>query len=242
MSDRFATDRPIDGEVAELSGPEAHHLLHVMRRGVGARVTLVDGSGAEFLAEVTAVSRRDAMLAIVERRLVDRELPHNLVVGVALPKGDRQKVLVEKLTELGVTRLVPLETERGVATASAGSIDKLRRAVIEASKQCRRTRWMEIEPAPFAAFLANPWGVVATPVAGRRLIAHPGADPLVGTPFGGPVAVAVGPEGGFSDAEVESATVAGWRPVSLGPRVLRIETAAVALAAIVGASVGGRGG
>jgi 16S rRNA (uracil1498-N3)-methyltransferase len=242
MSDRFATDCPIDGEVAELSGPEAHHLLHVMRRGVGARVTLVDGSGFEFLAEVTAVSRRDATLAIVERRLVDRELAHTMVMGVALPKGDRQKVLVEKLTELGVARLVPLETERGVATASAGSIDKLRRAVVEASKQCRRTRWMGIEPAPLAAFLADPWGDVATPEAGRRLIAHPGGDTLVGSLFDSPVAVAVGPEGGFSDAEVELATAAGWRPVSLGPRVLRIETAAIALAAIVAAADAVRGG
>ena len=80
---------------------------------VGA--TLFDGSGAEFDAEVIASKRSEVELQVLERREVDRELPFRLEVGVALPKGDRQKWLVEKLTELGVTTLVPLVTERGVA-------------------------------------------------------------------------------------------------------------------------------
>ncbi|MGL4512141.1 MAG: RsmE family RNA methyltransferase [Lacipirellulaceae bacterium] len=240
MSERFATDGPIEGDGATLSGPEAHHLLHVMRLGVGDRVTLVDGSGAEFLADVESATRRDVRLAIVERTEADRELPDDLVLGVALPKGDRQKVLVEKLTELGVTRLVPLATERSVAVAGEGALDKLRRAVIEASKQCRRNRWMRVEPPrPLGAFLDDPLGDGSAPL---RLIAHPQVTPLGPLASCVPAAVAIGPEGGFTDAEVDAAAAAGWRAVSLGPRVLRVETAAIALAAILGGATPPRGG
>jgi 16S rRNA (uracil1498-N3)-methyltransferase len=151
-------------------------------------------------------------------------------------------VLVEKLTELGVTRLVALETERSVAAASDNSIDKLRRVVVEASKQCGRTRWMGIEPRSLVKFVADPWGDLSAPAAGQRLFAHPAGEPEGIAGPGGPIAIAVGPEGGFTDAEVAAAVAAGWSAVSLGPRVLRIETAAIALAAIVAGPRAGRGG
>src|SRR6478609_1438469 len=111
MSERFYSPHPITAGCMMLDGPEAHHLLHVMRASVGDEVTLFDDSGAEFKATVETLRRADAELRIIERREIDRELPFELVVGVALPKGDRQKWLVEKLTELGVTALVPLITE-----------------------------------------------------------------------------------------------------------------------------------
>src|SRR5688500_9189413 len=101
MSDRFFVETPIDSEQAELIGPEAHHLAHVMRAGPGAEVTLFDGSGAEFAARVTKIGRSRVELTVSARREIDRELPFPLVLGVALPKGDRQKWLVEKATELG---------------------------------------------------------------------------------------------------------------------------------------------
>src|SRR5688572_15989043 len=100
MSDRFYSPQLIAGERVMLDGPEAHHLLHVMRATVGMSVTLFDGNGAEFETKIEAVRRADVSLRIVERREIDRELPAPLVVGVSLPKGDRQKWLVEKLTEL----------------------------------------------------------------------------------------------------------------------------------------------
>ena len=112
MSDRFFSQRPITAERVMLDGPEAHHLLHVMRIEVGQRVTLFDGRGAEFDAEIVRSGRIEVEARILDRREVDRELPFELVIGVSLPKGDRQKWLVEKLTELGAAELVPLETER----------------------------------------------------------------------------------------------------------------------------------
>ena len=234
MSDRFFSSTPIEftasgDTLVRLEATEAHHLMHGMRRGVGARVTLCDGSGAEFTAEVKELSRRDAVLAVLSREEISREPPVEIHLVVAMPKGDRQKVLVEKLTELGVARLTPVVTDHGVVELRASALQKLRRAVIEASKQCGRNRLMQIdEPQPLNDFLK-------ADLPAERLIAHPGGEPLGAVLSGGPLPGAstmlVGPEGGFSEAEVQQALASGWRQVSLGGSILRIETAAISLAA-----------
>src|ERR1700759_1838130 len=115
MSDRFFISDPIRGDAVTLSGADAHHLAHVMRAEVGETVTLFDGSGSELLARIQSIGKREVELTIVERREVNRESATKLTLAVALPKGDRQRWLVEKAVELGVHALVPLETERGVA-------------------------------------------------------------------------------------------------------------------------------
>ncbi len=110
MSERYFVESPITSDRAVLSGAEAHHLLHVMRATRGSAVTLFDGTGWEFEAVVESTKRSEVELSIVARREVNREAAIELTLGVALPKGDRQKWLVEKATELGVARLVPLVT------------------------------------------------------------------------------------------------------------------------------------
>ncbi len=165
-----------------------------------------------------------------------------MVLAVSLPKGDRQRWLVEKAVELGVARLVPVVSSRSVAQPSEKAVERLRRAVVEASKQCGRNRLMEIDPA-------RRWADVVrdTPPAAARWIAHPAVRSPMGTAPKGPstvfseidlkgsdpVFLAVGPEGGFTEEEVALAVEHGWRPIDLGPRILRIETAALALAALV---------
>jgi 16S rRNA (uracil1498-N3)-methyltransferase len=238
MSERFFSPHPITAGGMMLDGPEAHHLLHVMRASVGDEVTLFDDSGAEFKATVETLRRADAELRIIERREVDRELPFALVVGVALPKGDRQKWLVEKLTELGATTLVPLITERCVAQPAAAAVDRLRRSVIEAAKQCGRNRLMKIaEPKAWSEWISAAClgSSGSEPPANRRLIAHPGGSPLSALDLSqpSPAQLTIGPEGGLTDTEVAAATAAGWQSVSLGPRILRVETAAIALAAAI---------
>ena len=228
MADRYFVEPPIVGDRATLVDSEAHHLLHVMRAKPGLEVVLFDGLGAEFPARVERLSRAAVELAILDRQEIDRELPFHLTLGVALPKGDRQKWLVEKLVELGVTRLVPLATERGVAQPAAGSLARLRRGVIEASKQCGRNRLMQVaEPLSWSDFISSD-DEMAT-----KLIAHPGAESesLAAVELHDAVSIAIGPEGGFTDQEVALARTTGWRPVQLGPRILRVETAAVAAAA-----------
>lgn len=236
MPERYFAQTPIQGDHALLDGPEAHHLIHVMRAKPGMRVTLFDGTGVEFAAQVEKVGRTEVRLAILARQEIDRELPVELVLGVSLPKGDRQKWLVEKVVELGVARLVPLVTARCVAQPVQQALDRLRRTVAEASKQCGRNRLLEITaPEQWSAFVAG------APPRAQRLLAHPGkttepAGTLSPEPPKGrrpAVFMAIGPEGGFGAEEVSLATATGWQTVDLGPRILRVETAAVFLVAMV---------
>jgi 16S rRNA (uracil1498-N3)-methyltransferase len=159
-----------------------------------------------------------------------------VTLGVSLPKGDRQRWLIEKLVELGVSDFVPLVTARGVAQPTGGTLERLRRGVIEAAKQCGRNRLMQIaEPQAFNDFLRS------TPAEAARLFAHPQSAIAVGdwvrstlTVSGAGVACAVGPEGGFTDEEVAQAQTSGWMSVDLGAAILRVETAAAVLATAAG--------
>lgn len=232
MTERYFVESPIQGHRASLFGAEAHHLLHVMRVQVGQEVILVDGSGAEFTATLENVERNQADLIIHHRNQVDRELPFPLTLGVALPKGQRQRWLVEKLVELGVNTLVPLHTVRAVASTETKTLQRLQRTVIEATKQCSRTRLMEITSATDVHDF-----FVTTPTDARRWIAHPGGSQssTLQAACESPSAsyLAIGPEGGFTDQEVADATQAGWKMVHLGPRILRTETAAIALSSLL---------
>ena len=155
MSDRYFIDEPIAAGRVVLAGPEAHHLIHVMRAAPGQRVTLFDGSGDEFPAVVERIGRAEVELAVLSREHADRELPFELTLGVALPKGERQRWLVEKAVELGVTRIVPLRTCRAVAQPGEQALARLRRAVVEASKQCGRNRLLRIDgPQAWPDFVA----------------------------------------------------------------------------------------
>ena len=233
MADRFFVNGPITPPAAMLAGAEAHHLIHVLRAKPGLVVTLFDGGGAEYGAHVVRVGRSEVELAIDERREVDRELRVRLILGISLPKQERQRWLVEKAVELGVAHLVPLLTRRTVAQPSAEAIDRMRRVVIEASKQCGRNRLMEIAPGQSPTDFFQ-----SCPAAHPRWLAHPGGLSLatafsqVVRPPAAEIALAIGPEGGFVDEEVAASARDGWQTVDLGARILRIETAACGLAAI----------
>ena len=235
MSSRFFSAAPIITDNVALDGAEAHHLLNVMRAKVGDVVTLFDDSGAEFDAEIAACRRSEVELHVRARREDNRELPFALVVGVSLPKGDRQKWLVEKLTELGATTLTPLITTRGVAQPTDSALERLHRSVIEAAKQCGRNRLMRIEnPRSLGEFVDQ----AQLHREAQRLLAHPDGIPLsqLDRSAARPTLVTIGPEGGFTDEEVAMSVAARWQSVNLGPRILRVETAAVALAAVVALS------
>lgn len=245
MSDRFYCG-PITAEpggVIVLSGPEAHHLLRVMRAKPGRRVILFDGQGTEFYAELLQGKKGQAELRILSLARPQHQLLGELWVACALPKGDRQRWLVEKLVELGVARLVPVMTDRSVARPTAEARERLQRAVIEACKQCGRSRLMEIAPPErWSAFCQR------QELPQTRLLAHPlredeplsspvqpqpKTSPLSPLQRGQAVVIAIGPEGGFSPAEVALACARGWQPVDLGPLILRTETAAVMLASAI---------
>ena len=229
MSERFFITTQPAGDRAVLEGDEARHLTRVLRAKVGDMVSLFDGRGREWPARVASLGRDRVELDTTEPTVDPVPVAIPLTLAVALPKGDRQKWMVEKLTELGAARLVPLETTRGVAEATASAQARLERVVIEACKQCGRNTLMEIAAGhPLKRLLAE------VPAGACVVIAHPDGTPLdvAAIPTTATEIIAlVGPEGGFTDEELGSADRAGVIRISLGPHILRVETAAIALAA-----------
>lgn len=221
MAERFYANFPLHPGELILQGAEAHHLATVLRAQPGDSVVLFNGEGGEYPATVVSVQRKVIVFDVSERVEADRENRFFLEVAAALPKGDRGEFLVEKLTELGVTRFVPLKTCRSVVHPR---VDRLERTVVEASKQCGRNQLMQIAPVTDADdYWRQP------PSGSKRIIAHPGGNSA--TTAADAAYVAVGPEGGFTDEEIGAARAAAWEIINLGPRILRIETAAIALAA-----------
>lgn len=227
----FVPELPPAGGVVGLEPAEARHAVRVMRVAAGDRVTLFDGRGHEALAEVIRPGRDECLCHAGPRRAVDRELPRSLVMAVALPRPERAREMAERLSELGVAAVVPLVTARTQRPPAENRLEKLRRAVAESCKQCGRNRLMRIgEPLAFPQALDLP---------GNRWLLDPGGPPASSllaaeSPAASPeLLVLVGPEGGWTDDELGQAGERGVRPVSLGPRIYRIETAAVAVAAVV---------
>ncbi len=230
MPDRFYAPEMCDSETVSIDGQEAQHMLRVLRLEFGSRVQIFDGVGTQAEAELTASARNRVELRILERQTDSAQCGPSLVLATAVPKGDRFRWLVEKATELGVDRLIPLSTERSVVHPGDGKLARMQQTVIAACKQSGRNRLMEIDPpVSFPEFLDG-----AGPQK-RVFIAHPEAEPIQAIErldrLDSDVVLAIGPEGGFSDSEIETALAAGARPINLGSHVLRIETAAVALAA-----------
>jgi 16S rRNA (uracil1498-N3)-methyltransferase len=210
-------------------------LIRVCRREVGDRVELFDGSGLSYLARVLQFEKGEALLQAEGPATPETPTSCTIQVGTAVPKGDRFGWMVEKAVELGVARLSPLIAERSVVDPRESKLDRLRKAIVEASKQSGRSRLMEIEaPSELKPFLESGEGL--------RLLADPaGAAPEEWPAIarGELVRLAVGPEGGFTDAERALALEQGWRPIRLGPNILRIETAVVAGVAAILARCGG---
>ncbi len=224
MADRFYVNAPLDVGPVELRGPEAHHLAVVCRLRTGDRVCLFNGDGREYRAVIAAADKRQVRLDVEAADAPPRELPFPVEVAAPLPKGDRAQFLIEKLTELGVTTFVPLTTRRTVAREAKP--ERLERYVIEASKQCGRNVLLRVQPyTDWVGYCRR----AELPAA--RVLAHVG-ETGQGIPSGEAAALAVGPEGGFTEEEVAAALEAGWRVVGLGPRVLRVETAALVLTAL----------
>lgn len=233
----FVDDLPAGGGPVSLGKDEATHATRVMRIAVGDAVTLFDGAGYEAIGEVASIGRNACVVVIDEPREVDREAAGRIELAVAFPKPDRARELVERLTEMGVARLIPIVASRTQRPPSDSLLEKLRRAVVEACKQSGRNRLMLIDPPVSSqAFFSGSFDEATT---GHRLIAHPiesvqssaWETRLAGTPETNDSVAAIGPEGGWTDEEVQWAIQAGFVGIDLGPRIYRIETAAVVIAA-----------
>jgi 16S rRNA (uracil1498-N3)-methyltransferase len=215
--------------LVELSGTAAGHLTRVLRLRAGAALTLFNGRGGEYSASIERVRRSEVTLSVGEHQAIERESPFTLTLAQGISRGERMDLVVQKATELGVSRLVPLVTERSIVRLDEEQSDRKsshwRAIAIAACEQCGRNRLPEVAlPAKLYEFLRQPRGesarLLLSPAATRRIEDVP-------RPASG-VIVLIGPEGGLSADEQADAQAAGFTAVNLGPRVLRTETAAIA--------------
>ncbi len=249
---RFHVTR-IEPPAAELSEAETRHARQSRRLSAGDRIAVFDGRGRQAFGRVGATGGRTIHVAIEAVTEVSPPRPA-LALAFAPPKGPRQDAIVEKCTELGVAVLQPISTVRSVAGASGHRLDRWQRTAIEAAKQSGQAWLPEFRPIrslrevladraeyDLRMLLVSAGNVAAeTPCdndapACRRGSIEPRriAEMLADLRSAGRVLALIGPEGGWSDDEIVEAIAAGVRPVSLGPNILRIETAAIALGAIV---------
>jgi len=237
MTIRLFVETPLAAstEMALPPGPARH--AQVRRVQPGESLILFDGRGGEWRARVTTMGRSDVRVAVEQHVEVERELPLAVTLAVGMPANERMDILIEKATELGVAAVQPLLCERSVLRPTGERAERKREhwqaVAVAASEQCGRTRvpllkpicalgaWLALRPASPAGWLLSPSPSAARPTRPTW-------------PPSGPLVVLSGPEGGLSPAEEEAARAAGFIAISLGPRVLRAETAPLALLAWLG--------
>ena len=226
----------IRGGTAELVGEDARHLTRVLRVEAGQRFEISDNSAA-WLAEVTEAQGERVVFRVIEA-LDSPTFPVHITLIAAIVKFDRFEWMIEKATELGVERILPMEaarTEKGLFEAARKRAERWGRIARESSQQSRRTRVPEIMAAVrFEVCLAER-------ARYRYFLDEAGAPPILSLfperrTADDEVALMLGPEGGWTDGERQSAVQAGWLPASLGPLILRAETAATAALAVTGSA------
>lgn len=225
---RLFVDIPLSADATfPLTEAASHYLGSVMRLGPGDSVRLFNDRTGEWAATVIAATRKLVTVAVTAR-LRPREVVPDLWLCAAPLKRGRIDWVAEKACELGVARLVPVLTQRTVVERL--KLDRLRAHMIEAAEQCGRTALPELaEPVALTALLAS-WDPARTLIFADETGGAPLAEVVRAAPA--PVAILIGPEGGFTPGERSAILAAGARGASLGPRILRADTAAVAALAV----------
>ena len=240
MTPRFYVDEPLraDTPMALPAGAARH--AQVLRLQPGDAITLFDGSGAEWDARITQIARSAVNAQIGSRREVERELPLHVTLALGVPANERMDALVEKATELGVAAIQPLMCERSVLRLAGERAQKKvahwQAVAIAACEQSGRARVPRVAPVlPLATWLPN----VASAVSSTRWLLSLRDAAGIAVPLGDVAASIIalsGPEGGLTADEEDAARATGFTPISLGPRVLRADTAPLALLAHLGLS------
>jgi 16S rRNA (uracil1498-N3)-methyltransferase len=231
---RLYCDLPLSpGAEVALSEAAAHHAVNVLRLQEGDALTLFNGAGGEYSASVVAAGKREARVRLIEFHPAERESPLQITLALGISAGERMDYSLQKATELGVSAIQPLATERSVVKLAGERADKRlqhwQHVVISACEQCGRNR------VPAVAPVQKLFDYLARIDRGRRLLllSPDAAAPLKQVPRSDDVVLLIGAEGGLAPAEREAAAAGGFEPVSLGPRILRTETAPVAALAVL---------
>ncbi len=243
---RFFLDAPIEaGNVLTLPDDVARH-VHVLRLNPGDALTLFNGGGGQYAARLVEVGRRSAVVEVGDFSSVEVEPPYDITLAQGVAGGDKMDWLIEKAVELGAARLVPIVMARSVVRLTGERAERRRmhwQALARAAcEQCGRNRVPSVEaPSDFARWIE---ALPATKAEGElRLMLSPRAQlPFGALPAAAPsaaVTLLIGPEGGLSPEEEEAAAARGFMALSLGPRILRTETAGIAVLAALAARWGG---
>lgn len=226
----------VEGSVT-LSAEESHHAVSVLRVKPGEKVILFNGKGRQAIAVVESLRRQRLEAGVTEITDHPFDLSCRLTLAVAMPKAARQGYLIEKCTELGVAAIWPIIADRSVANPRHGAIERWRRRAVEAAKQSHRLWIPTIEtPQSFSESIERVADFDVAALADLDVLGKGLSALIEAVPDDGTLVVWVGPEGGWSHAERGSAVASGTVTASLGPTVLRTETAAVAVCAAVAMS------
>lgn len=218
---------------------ETRHLRDVLRLSAGGQIQVFDGEGKEFLCEIEKIEKRETRLKIIEE-IAPKSIESNLelTLAVALLKGEKFDLVVQKAVELGVTKIVPLVTKRADAKIrdakdGAKKLERWQRIALEAAKQCGRAKLSEIElPVNFEEFISR---ALKQSANGDDFIlfAERGGESFSQIKAGKNITAIVGAEGGWEDSEIEAGRENGFQIVTLRGRILRAETATIAVAAVL---------
>ena len=220
------------GQAVDLEEAPSHHLSKVLRMQAGREVILFNGMGGEYGGVITYAGKKCVTVALGEHQADDRQSPLDLELAIAVSRGERMDWVLQKATELGVTRITPLFSERTEVRLHGERLDKKnqhwQQVIVSACEQCQRNILPSLEePCLLEDWLPNAKGAL------KFVLHHRDSRGLPAQTSTASVTLLVGPEGGLSQPEIDAAIAAGFAPLTLGPRVLRTETAPVAAISLV---------
>jgi 16S rRNA (uracil1498-N3)-methyltransferase len=240
---RVYVEAPVaTGKRLVVEGSAANHITRVLRLRSGDALTVFDGSGGEYGARIEEFRKNSVVVMVEDHRLLDRESPLPLTLAQGISRGERMDWVIQKATELGTSRIVPLFTKRSMVRLDEKQADRKlqhwRAIAIAACEQCGRNKIPELAaPVDFYDVLpADDSGatrLLLSPTGDLRIEDLQGIGQDVRQSASKGITVLIGPEGGLEDVEQEAALAAGFKAVRLGPRVLRTETAAIAALTII---------
>ena len=231
----YADPSEMQNDRPQISGPDVRHMQKVLRHAPGDRVVLIDGSGYEYTAVIESLSRDTATFSVTGKFLSRATSPLELVAAQGFLKEKKMDTIIRHLTELGISRWIPIFSERSVARPDEKRLAERGRRweaiAIESLKQCGLSRLPEISrPRPMKELLED-----AESYDGKVVFWEEETEPVDELFPGKPekILVLIGPEGGFSSGEIEQAKAAGFQSASMGPRILRAETASIAACTLI---------
>lgn len=248
MNRFFVLPAQIKNKVITITGSDVNHIARVLRLKIGDQIMVSDGTGREYLASLTRIGDQKVESVVTESLISDHEPPLDVYLLQGIPKGDKMDLIIQKCTEIGVRKIIPIDMERTIVRLTGEKAEKRKirwqRVAEEAAKQCQRSIVPEVAPIcdlsqairelPGGTMILMPWEVEKD--AGLKdFLRH-------NSSFSGSVALIIGPEGGISRDEVILAEEHGAKRVSLGPRILRTETAGMVALSIILYELGDLGG